>query len=316
MSTSGTIGTTVIDTSKLLEHALRRAGFVAAQQTPEIVSTALENLFMLMLSLSNRGINLWCVDKYIQTLTAGIPTYVTPAGTIDILNAVYATPTEVVPDSFVGGVAQFPAAQVVVRVGLAFDAAGTFKIQSSTDGVTYADVTGTLDGNTTRTWYDIDSTSAKTYWKIVTTNAVTDHFFASTVREISMTQFNRDDYANQPNKNYQNAPVTNYYYEKTINPQLTCWPVPNNANDHLVIWRHRQVQDIGNLTNEIEIPVRWYEAIVWQLALRCSFEIPGADANRRQEVAAMAAQMLVEVENNETDHAPIRLAPSLSCYTR
>ena len=315
MSTSGTIGTTIIDTSKLLEHALRRAGFVAAQQTPEIVNTALENLFMLMLSLSNRGINLWCVDKYIQTLITGQPSYVTPNGTIDLLNVVYATPTQVTPTTFVGGIADFGTSVTVVRVALTFDVAGTFVVQSSADGVVWVDATAALNGLTTKTWYDIDLTNAAQYWQIVTVNNVTDSYFASSVREIATTQFNRDDYANQPNKIYQNAPITNYYYEKTVSPKVTFWPVPNNTTDHVVVWRHRQVQDIGSLTNEIEIPVRWYEAIVWQLALRCSFEVPGSDPARRAEVAAMAAQMLVEVENNETDHAPIRLAPQIGVYT-
>jgi len=95
MATSGTVGNTVINTAKLLEKAIRRCGLSPQALTPETVETAREDLFMLLLSLSNRGLNLWCIDKKLLALNVGQGTYTLPVGTQSILNAMISTHTRV-----------------------------------------------------------------------------------------------------------------------------------------------------------------------------------------------------------------------------
>jgi hypothetical protein len=141
-------------------------------------------------------------------------------------------------------------------------------------------------------------------------------FLADTVREIAMAQFNRDDYANQPNKTTQSSTATNFYFEKLVNPQATIWPVPSDDTRHLILYRYRQIQDVGALTNELELPSRWAESITWHWALRLAFEIPEVTPDRRKEVQAMAASMVIEVEAGETDSAPTFFAPRIGVYTR
>src|SRR5574343_98041 len=93
MATSGTIATTVIDTAKVLEHSVRRIGLIPSALTPEMWMIAKENLYFLMLNLSNRGLNLWAVEKAWIGLQSGKATYNTPAGTLDLVNVTYSTPT-------------------------------------------------------------------------------------------------------------------------------------------------------------------------------------------------------------------------------
>lgn len=135
-------------------------------------------------------------------------------------------------------------------------------------------------------------------------------------REIPITKFNRDEYANQPNKSFQSGQPTNYWFEKLIVPQLTLWPVPNDATKKLRVFVHRQPQDVGTLTNELEIPSRWLEAYNWHLALRLAFELPGVSAERLAAVQAMAQGMTLEVEAGETDSSSIYMSPNISSYTR
>jgi hypothetical protein len=131
-----------------------------------------------------------------------------------------------------------------------------------------------------------------------------------------MSQFNRDDYANQPNKTTQSETSTNFYFEKLVNPQATVWPVPKDDTRHFVLFRYRQIQDVGSLTNELELPSRWAESITWHWSLRLAFEIPEVTPDRRKEVQAMAASMVIEVEAGETDSAPTYFAPRIGVYTR
>ena len=91
--------------------------------------------------------------------------------------------------------------------------------------------------------------------------------------------------------------------------------MPSNGDDHLTIRRHRQVQDIGTLTQEIELPNRWYESVIWQLAERLAFEVPGVDAGRVSLVLQKAQEYKIEAEGNETDSAPVYFAPNIRAYT-
>lgn len=124
MATSGTIGLTTLPTSKLLEKAMRRCGLSPQALTPEVVDTALESLFMLLLSLSNRGLNLWCIDKQLMPLIPGQASYELLPGTQDVLNLLYSTPSPVS-----GG--------TVVRFGVKFSTLPTagFDLQTSPDGL-------------------------------------------------------------------------------------------------------------------------------------------------------------------------------------
>lgn len=233
MATSGTIGNTVINTAKLIEKALRRCGLSPASATAETVETAKEDLYMLLMSMSNRGLNLWCIDSQTVPLVVGQAVYALPPGTTDVLNLNLATP------------------------------AG--------------------DGS---------------------------------FRDLPVTSLNRDDYASLPNKAVQSATPINYYFEKLREPQITLWPVPSDASKHLVVYRYRAIQDVGEIGDELDIPARWLEAITWHLALRLAYELPEVSAERVALIQQMASTMVLEVEGGETDSAPTYFAPNIACYTR
>ena len=326
MTTSGTIGTTTVSTAKILEKAIRRCGLLPQTLTPETAAFAQEDLYMLLLSMTNRGLNLWCIDQKLLPLNSGQSTYVLPVGTLSVLNLLQATPT--VPDyALTAGALTLTAESVddisVVRWGVVFAVNPTtsFTLQTSTDGVTWtalSTVAATeLQVEGLYNWFDLPvKTTARWFRLSGLTGATTLNLLLSTGnREIVITPFNRDDYANQPNKNQQSAVATNYYFEKLINPRITLWPVPSSVDNHLALFRYRQIQDVGTLTQELELPKRWLEAISWHLALRLAFEVPSVDPNRRAEVRAMAAEMVIETERGESDDAPVRMAPAISCYT-
>lgn len=232
MATSGTIAATVIKTSQLIEKALRRCGLNPASATVETLDTAREDLFMLMMSLSNRGLNLWCIDQQVIPLVVGQATYVLPPGTLDVLNVLFQTP----------------------------------------------------QGDE---------------W-----------------RDFPLSAYNRDDYANLPNKSMLSERPTCYWFEKLREPQITLWPVPSDATRRLLVFRYRQIQDVGSLTEELEIPSRWLEAICWQLALRLAFELPEVKPERLAAIQSMRQEMIIEVEAGETDSAPVYIAPEIGVYTR
>lgn len=331
MTTSGTIGATTVETRKILEHALRRIGISATAQTPEIVGIAVDNLFLLLTNLASKGLNLWQIDKRIIPTVAGQLLYPLPTGTIDVLNMAYARCTyQTGTDS--SGVdnytVQLASATAIQRVGFTLSVLPTLvgiTIQGSSDGVTWHDTT-TIPNNelpavNTLAYYDVGISDATgyAYWRLYAGGATftaTELLLINQISELPIMQMNRDDYTALPNKYIQGRPSVNYYFEKLVSPQVSLWPVPNNSVDMVVLWRYRQIQDVGTLTQTLEIPMRWYDAIIWQLALLLCYEIPNVDPNKAQMVMQAAQGFLAISEGGETDGSPIFIAPAIRGYNR
>jgi hypothetical protein len=74
--------------------------------------------------------------------------------------------------------------------------------------------------------------------------------------------------------------------------------------------------DVGDLYGELEVPQRWYEAVIMMLAHRMSLELPGVDLARTQYLEGQAEKYLSIAEQEERDKSPIYFAPNISVYTR
>ena len=281
---------------------------------------------MLIMSLSSRGINLWCVDRKLIPLNEGQSTYTLPSGTIDVLNLLHVTPVQIDASYQYNAndtTAYLSEDVLVGRVGLLWSEAPTAEVnlQWSNDNATWTtfSTVAVLDITTGQyLWLEVDPGLNVNQVRAVSADlgVMDDMILASGGREIMMTPFNRDDWANQPNKTQTSNTQVNYYFEKLVNPRITVWPAPASSQNYMALYRHRQIQDVGDLQNELELPTRWFEAISWHLALRIAFEVPGVEPQRRQELVGMASNFTLEAEANETDHSPVFLAPRVSVYTR
>lgn len=327
MSTSGTIGSTVISTDKLIDHAVRRCGLSPSILNAENIEIARDNLYLVILAILNDGINLWLIQHSTISLEQFKALYVLPNGTVDLLNVQYSTPTiETGTDSSTATsfTTELSGSTTLQAIGVEFSAiaaSNTIFFEQSVDGVVWTSVTSDTktDWETGLTyWYRLSTLPVNTFFRVRCANNITVSRFllATNVYDIPIYPYNRDDYLAQSNKSVTGRPSTNYYYEKLIDPQITLWPVPNNSDDFLSIATQRQVQDIGLLNQEIEVPERWKEVIIWQLSNRLSFEIPGVDPNRRQEISVQLDMHMRLVDVGETDGTTINIYPAIGSYTK
>ena len=200
----------------------------------------------------------------------------------------------------------------------------SFTLEYSNDNVTW----NTLEdvGTVTVTdnqwlWYDIDPGQSVTYYRIRayggTTLALREFYVGNNSTEITMARLNRDDYTNLPNKNFTANQPFQFWFDRTIpQPTIYLWPVPSDPFVQMTVWYSRQIMDVGALTDELEIPQRWYEAIVYMLAHRMSLELPNVPSDRVMYLEKMAEKYLNEAEQEERDKSPIYYAPNISVYTR
>ena len=110
--------------------------------------------------------------------------------------------------------------------------------------------------------------------------------------------------------------ITGYLFNKQIDPTVLVWPVPDSYTAHLSLWVHKQVEDVGLLTQTLAIPQRWFESTIIQLAFRLSLELPDVTPDRVTLLSGLADKFTLDVRGEESDSAPINLAPNISVYNR
>jgi hypothetical protein len=170
-------------------------------------------------------------------------------------------------------------------------------------------------------WTDIDPGQSVMYYRVRvynnTTMALRELYIGNNSTEIPMARLNRDDYTSLPNKNFTANQPFQFWFNRTIPvPELYLWPVPSDPFIQMTVWYSRQIMDVGSLTDELEIPQRWYEATVMMLAHRMSLELPGIQMDRIGYLEKMGMQYLMEAEQEERDKSPIYISPNISVYTR
>jgi hypothetical protein len=352
MAYSGTVGQTVINVQTLIDHGARRCGKLAEELTSEQVLSARQSLYFLLSDLGNRGIQFWTITKKVIGLTPDKYIYDLPKGSIDLWNTLYRTMSRpsgsyttsaggVVANAYDGDVDTIctqtsPNGNIAVNYGVSNPvyigsigflpaATGTLSIiyEWSEDGVTWStlvDLGAVAVVNNEWIWTDIEAGQTVPYYRCRVYNggtlSVRELYFGNNSLEVQMSSLNRDDYTNLPNKNFTaNQPYQYWFNRQLPRPQIYIWPVPSTAFVQMTCWYSRQIDDVGALTDELEIPQRWYEAVQMMLAHKMSLELPQVAMDRIGYLEKMAEKHLYIAEQEERDRSPIYWAPNISVYT-
>ena len=331
MATSGTVSTTQFTTRQVIDHAFRRCRLGAQQITSEMIDVANDQLYLILSNLANRGVQLWCIEKLIMPLYEGNGAVTLPLGTVDVLNTNLRTLTEVTGTETTSSTTVtmvVSGGTTLTTVGILWSAAAVpFVIEQSVTGSTWTSVP-TEESTTAPTqtagqwlWVDFNATTTNNYFRVRATSgtlSATDVYFGNTPTEIPIARLNRDDYTALPNKFFLGRPLQ-FWFDRQLNqPIMHLWPVPNAAAEtqQIVLWRHRYIQDVGTMVQELDVPQRWFDAIVAMLASKLAEETPEVDMQLMPILEAKADKALAEAENEERDNSPIYWAPLISSYTR
>ena len=330
MAVSGTVSTTVFNTRKVIDHAYRRCRIPPEGISSEQISFALDTLYLILSMLANRGLQLWCIERFLMPLYQAQGLITMPNGIVDILNTNLRTIGVVNENtnnttSSTTYTTVFPTDTQVTTVGIEWSGASTsYALETSTDGTSWLTVATEDNPNVTAgvvTWVDIQGSLPTPNFRVRATSGTlnqTQVILANTPNEIPMARLNRDDYVNLPNKAFEGRPLQ-FWVDRLLNaPVLYLWPVPSAqfVTAQVVVWVKRYIMDVGTMTQEIEIPQRWYDAIVYVLASRLAEETPTVDPQMIAILDQKAQRALLEAENEERDDSPIYLTPNIAVYTR
>lgn len=336
MATSGTVGTTVFNTRQVIDHAVRRCKLAPEQITSSHLQTALELLWLMLSSWSNKLLALWAIDRPLVALSEAQSDVYLPAGTLDVMNAQLRTIQPIPGSLTLHGFGlnnyyqfDFTAASQVTQVGLTFSANATvgFVIQLSTDGSSYTTrvtVPATAFFNGQTVWYDIingvtGTTSIRVFADATSSIRLTTLVAGTNPSDVPLSLMDRDTYAALPNKQYLGKPVQYYYDRQRGQPKLVLWPVPSTQYTQytlLSLYTHRQLQDVGTMQQELEVPQRWYEAVVAGLASKCASAYKEVAGDVKTLLAAEAEAEFNLAATGETDRGALRITPNIRRYTR
>jgi hypothetical protein len=278
--------------------------------------------------LAKQGAPLWCIEKQIYPLYDGVGDITMTDGTVDILNSNFRWLQQVTGinyDTSTYREVDFTTDIFVSNVGILWSAAAVpIAFERSDDGVvwdTFQTETPTASAGEW-TWYDMDSSVAARYFRVRATSGTlgfSQIYLANTPTEIPLARMNRDDYTNLPNKAFQSNRPLQYWFDRQVNnPIMHMWPVPNLAATvcQIVVWRQRYIMDVGTMTQDVEVPQRWLEAIVAGLAAKMALELTEVDVNLIPILDQKAAISLNIAQMEERDNSPMMIAPNISPYTR
>ena len=326
MAVSGTVSQTVFNTRKIIDHAFRKCRLPPEGVGGEQMVTAQETLYLLLSSLANRGLQLWCIEKLILPLQAANAQVQVGNGIVDLLNTNYRTVeaqtgvTTVLPTSYT---VAFTSPTSISTIGLYWGNtyASNVLVQTSPNGTTWTTLVSVTGIRGTWTWNDIAVPPTVSYIRVYGYGSgfgPSQVVFGNTPNEIPMARLNRDSYANLPNKAFQGKPLQ-FWLDRTLDePIMYVWPVPSESTAiaQVTTYVKRYIMDVGTLTEEIEVPQRWYEAIVYQLAARFAEELPQVDPSMIPIIDQKAMRALNEAEMEERDNSPIYFTPNIAVYTR
>lgn len=256
MATSGTVGLTTVSVQNLIDDAARASGKLAEELTVEQVLSAKRNLFYVLSSLINKGIQYFAIKKTVIGLNADQYIYNMPVGSNDALNVLYRQmerPSGSYTSSAGGTVANVydndtstycqqtsTNGNISVNYGTSnpvyIGSIGILPYVSGGGSATWAlTYEYSVDGSTWNTlydlgqvvvsdnewlWTDIDPGQDVIAYRVRasggTTLALREFYLGNNSREIQMARLNRDDYTNLPNKNFTANQPYQYWFDRTI----------------------------------------------------------------------------------------------------
>jgi hypothetical protein len=326
MAVSGTISTTNFTTRMVIDRSYNRCGIESQRITAEMQQIALDTLYLIISEIAAIKVPSWCIEKIIFPFYNNQPQINMPTSTVEILNCNYRTLQQVTGTNTTTSTIhkiQFQTATIVNTVGILWGANSVPVVfEISDDNATWIQVgssnVSAVAGE--KVWTDIPVGNPAIYFRVRATSGTLSFvtiFTGNTPNETPMGLLNRDSYIAQNNKVFAGRPTTYWFQRDIPQPVIHLWPAPNAGSEsaQLVVERHRYIMDVGNLQQTLDIPQRWFEAIIARLAVRLLISTPTADLNRLP-ILKNEADIAMNIEwTGDNDRSRITIAPALTPYT-
>lgn len=303
MATSGTYKFQSVQTELLIREAYERIGILGEFVEPQKLDSAKRSIDLLLLEWMNKSVNLWTLETAYLSLIQGQGQYILPNTVSDIIqvnNRTYTRQlggvaassnageagnafdtnslTACTQDAADGNISYdygLGNSQNISFIGLQSNTTSLYSIivEISQDNADWSELFTILPQTFTEgviTWVDVPVVTSARSYRIRETAGATlsfqEIYFNNNVNDTTISNVSRYEYLSFPNKQLQGRPNI-YYLDRQIVPILSIWPVPSNIYNCISYSYKKMIQDVGAFyTDNLEIPARFYPALVWGLS--------------------------------------------------
>jgi len=299
-NTSGSAGFN-LDLTELVEEAFERAG--SEMRTGYDLRTARRSLNLLFADWANRGINMWTFEQGTITFEQGLNTYAIPNDTVDLLDHVIRTNSNV---------ASTQSDLTITRISVSTYATIPNKLtQARPIQVWYQ----RLDGQNAPAGVTLATTITSTATTITLSSTVglaTSGYITLDSETIYYTYVDGNDLGDCFRaQNYTTAAAHTSgvaVYVPNL-PRITVWPTPDGSQTYqFVYWRMRRVQDAGSGVNVMDVPFRFVPCMVAGLAYYIALKVPGG-MDRLMVLKQQYDEAWMSAADEDQERAALRLVP-------
>ena len=340
MATSGTynFGNTTVE--KLITKAYQRVGIGSSLQTQEMIDSAKMSINLMFVEWVNRSLPLWPIQKTVITMNPGQASYELPPATVDIMEITKATLTRQlngVAYSNSGGIAQnaFSGTPGLACTQTAPDGYISYNYGTgNTQSINYVGIQSNQNRNYNLLiqysydnsnwftalavgpqnylvgqvqWYVLDAPPAAQAWRIQETGGaildIQEIYFNVPNQCLPILRISRADYAYRMSKTFQ-APPNSFLVNRIVPPILTVWPTPDSTFNYFLINYMRQIQDLNELNEQIDVPQYFFECFVNGLAARLAVDYA---PDRFDMLNAAAENSYKFASDSDNEQVPINI---------
>jgi len=197
----------------------------------------------------------------------------------------------------------------------------SINVQLSFDNVNWIDalISPTQMYYPTQTnWLVVQNCANAQYWRIferttTTALAIQQIYFSvpssNGSGDRTLSPLSRQDWIDIPNKFIGNSFPSGYYFDQSLNPTIILYPVPSATYPTLLYTSYRSCQDIASLSQNVDIPVSFYDALISATAYRMAQKF-APDRVGMLKADADEAYRLAGQTNFE--NVPLNINPTLS----
>ena len=123
--------------------------------------------------------------------------------------------------------------------------------------------------------------------------------------DYAVDRVGRDADLNIPDKSTRGRP-SQFFVDRSINPVLRLWPVPENSTDVVILDRLVRMDDAGTGADTVQMPFRFYPALAAGLAYYISIK---RAPQRTQLLKAVYEEEMERAMSEDRDRASLRIQP-------
>lgn len=308
MAVSGKYDFLSVQVEPLIRDAYENIGIAPEMLTPQKLDSARRSINLLLLEWMNKSTNLWTLHSGFLALNEFQSAYTLPNYVSDLTEVNLRSSNRVlggIPASSNGGIAANAfdgnnttaciqdapdgnisydygegQAQNISFCGITSHTNLTYNlnIEASNDNANWQNIliipakaftAGQLY------WFDIPTPTNARYYRIREIGGaalnISEIYLNNNVTDTVIGSISRNEYLSLPEKKLTGRP-SSYYFDRKITPILNLWPAPSNLYNAIEYSYKKMMQDVGLYTNKLEIPSRFYPALVMGLSFKLALK--------------------------------------------